>query len=139
MRRTATIVLHWLTLVLLLLLIAGGPVPALAWAFGLAGLAQCAMALVGGLMNGPGPKLEGVLRRAHPWMSRAMYLALGLVAGATIGAQLGYDIPGPTLPEMYFYLMSASALHGIFHLWRHTALGDGALRRITPASMHGML
>ncbi|WP_299623075.1 hypothetical protein [uncultured Tateyamaria sp.] len=139
MRRTITITLHWLTLVLLLLLIAGGPTPILAWAFALAGLAQCAMALAMGLMNGPGPKLTGTLRNAHPWMSRAMYLALGIVSAATLAQLLGYTAPGPTLPELYFYLLSASALHGIFHLWRHTALGDGALRRITPKSMHGML
>jgi hypothetical protein len=139
MRRTVTIILHWLTLVLLVLLIAGGPVPALAWSFALAGLVQCATALAGGLLNGPGPKLEGALRAAHPWMSRAMYLALGLVSGATLWVQLGYTLPGPPLGALYFYLFSAASLHGIFHLWRHTALGDGALRRITPRAMHGML
>ena len=95
--------------------------------------------LVLGLMNGPGPKLEGVFRAAHPWLSRIMYAALGLVSAATLWVMLGNKLPGPGLPELYFYLFSASALHGIFHLWRHTALGDGALRRITPKSMHGML
>lgn len=139
MRRTVTITLHWLTLLLLILLIAGGPIPVLAWSFGLAGLAQCAMALVGGLLNGPGPKLDGALRTAHPWMSRAMYLALGVVALCTIWTQLYGPLPGPSMAELYFYLLSVSSLHGIFHLWRHTALGDGALRRITPKAMHGML
>lgn len=139
MRRITTITLHWLTLILLVLLLAGGPVPGLAWAFAICGLLQCAIALLMGLMNGPGPKLKGELRAAHPWLSRGMYAALGLVSAATIWVMLGKAFPGPRLPELYFYLLSASSLHGIFHLWRHTTLGDGALRRITPKSMHGML
>jgi hypothetical protein len=139
MRRTATITLHWLTLLLLILLIAGGQIPVLAWAFALAGLTQCAMALAGGLMNGPGAKLEGALRAAHPWLARGMYVGLALVSGCTIWVQLYGPLPGPSMAELYFYLLSVSSLHGIFHLWRHTALGDGALRRITPKSMHGML
>lgn len=139
MRRTMTITLHWLSFVLLVLLVAGGSIPVLAWAFGIAGLAMTALALVNGLMNGPGAKLEGVVRAAHPWLSRAMYGALALVAALTIWAQLGGTWSGPALPEIYFYLLSASALHAIFHLWRHTAVGDGALRRITPKTMHGVL
>jgi len=139
MRRTATISLHWLSFVLLILLVAGGPIPVLAWAFALSGLAMCALAVVAGLMNGPGPKLEGALRQAHPWLSRAMYAALGLVAALTAWTRMGGTWGGPPLVDLYFYLLSASSLHAIFHLWRHTALGDGALRRITPKSMHGML
>lgn len=139
MRRTATIMLHWLSFVLLVLLLAGGPSPALSWAFGLSALGMCVLAITGGLMNGPGPKLEGPLRTAHPWMSRAMYAALGTGAALTLWAQIG-GTPGPgTLAHFYVYLFAASALHGIFHLWRHTALNDGALRRITPTIMHGML
>lgn len=139
MRRKATIALHWLTLVLLILLVAGGPVPLIAWAFALSGLTMCALALISGLLNGPGPKLEGALRRAHPWLSRAMYAALGIVATLTAWSQLGGAWTGPQLPDLFFYLMSASALHAIFHLWRQTALGDGALRRMTPTSMHKLL
>ncbi|MEO0746253.1 MAG: hypothetical protein AAFY49_12980 [Pseudomonadota bacterium] len=137
MRRTATITLHWLSLLLLVLLVAGGPLPVLAWAFGLVGLALCTIALLRGLMNGPGPKLEGPLRAAHPWLSRAMYAALGAVAAATLWHLAVEPVTGIT--QLHFYLMSAASLHAIFHLWRHTALGDGALRRITPAALHGML
>ena len=139
MRRTATITLHWLNFVLVILLVAGGPVPVLAWAFALSGLAICTIAAVSGLMNGPGPKLQGGLRAAHPWLSWAMYLGTGVVAAITIRVMLGGDWGGPSLPELYFYMLSASSLHAIFHLWRHTALGDGALRRITPLTLHGML
>ena len=139
MRRTATITLHWTILVTLILLVAGGPIPVVAWTFALCGLALCSLALVRGLMNGPGPKLDGVLRIAHPWMSRGMYLALAVVAGATAWRLLGRTWGGPPLSDLYFYLMAASALHAIFHLWRHTALGDGALRRMTPTAVHNLL
>ncbi|WP_299144460.1 hypothetical protein [uncultured Tateyamaria sp.] len=138
-RRSATITLHWLTFVLLILLVAGGPLPVLASAFGVTGLGMCTLAAVRGLMNGPGPALTGGLRRAHPWMSRAMYVALGVTATITIWVTSGGAWTGPSLPELHFYLLSASSLHAIFHLWRHTALGDGALRRITPKIMHGSL
>ena len=137
MRRTVTITLHWTSFVLLVLLVAAGPLPGLVWAFGISGLAMCAFAVFAGLLNGPGPKLEGGLRRAHPWLSRAMYAGLGGVAGLGLWVQLrGGDV---ALAPIHFYLMSASALHAIFHLWRHTALGDGALRRITPTAIHGVL
>jgi len=33
-------------------------------------------------------------------------------------------------------LLILATLHAIFHLWRHTALGDGALRTILPCRMH---
>ena len=137
MRRRATITLHWLSFLLLILLVAGGPLPPLVWAFALSGLGLCALALVNGLMNGPGPKLEGALRAAHPWLSRGMYAALGGVAALGLWAQISGT--AMNLNAIYFYLLSASSLHAIFHLWRHTALGDGALRRITPTAMHGML
>ncbi|MEM8654369.1 MAG: hypothetical protein AAGF36_06460 [Pseudomonadota bacterium] len=139
MRRTATITCHWLNFVFLVLLIAGGPVPLLAWGFALSGIAMCALAVTGGLMNGPGPKLDGVLRAAHPWLSRGMYVALGALAALTLWQLTSGAWPGGALPNLYFYLLMASALHAIFHLWRHTALGDGALRRITPKSMHNVL
>ena len=138
-RRALTITLHWASFVLLILLIAGGPVPVLAWAFALSGLAMTSLAVLSGLMNGPGPKLEGALRRAHPWLSRAMYAGLALAAGVTAWTLLGGTWAGPALPDLYFYLLSAASLHGIFHLWRHTALGDGALRRILPSSLHNIL
>ncbi len=139
LRRKATIALHWAVLVLLVLLVAGGPVPLLGWAFGLCGLGMGGLALMFGLLNGPGPKLSGTLRHAHPWLSRGMYIALAWVSANTLWSLLGGDVYGPPLASLYFYLMAGVALHAISHLWRHTALMDGALRRITPASLHGML
>jgi hypothetical protein len=139
-RRRLTIALHWAAFLLLILLLAGGgAVPLLGWAFALAGLTMVLLALVFGLLNGPGPKLEGTLRAAHPWLSRLMYALLAWAALATLTGELGHPLPGPRLPAIWFTVLAAASLHGVFHLWRHTALGDGALRRITPHMLHGIL
>ncbi|MEL7099598.1 MAG: hypothetical protein AAGM84_12285 [Pseudomonadota bacterium] len=134
-RRRATILLHWLTFTLLILLIAGGGAW-LAWAFVACALAFSLLALSFGLMSGPGPKLTGAVRAAHPWMHRAMYIGAAGVAALTARA-LWTGTPMPDRALMI--LLAAASLHGIFHLWRHTALGDGALRRITPRALHGLL
>lgn len=139
MRRKATIFLHWTNLLLLFLLAASGPTAILGWLFVLSALAMCGIAIVKGLLSGPGPKLEGALRAAHPWLNRGMYLALGLVAGATALGLLGLLPETIRLGDLYVYLLTVGALHAVFQLWRHTALGDGALRRITPSSVHHIL
>ncbi|MEM8578378.1 MAG: hypothetical protein AAGF60_11035 [Pseudomonadota bacterium] len=133
-RRRATIVLHWATFTLLVLLMAGGGA-ALGWAFVAAGLAFAATAALG-LHGGPGPKLEGLARAAFPGMHWGMYALTAGVAAAT-----AYDLLGGSvdLALWHMALLSAAALHGVFHLWRHTALGDGALRKITPRALHGLL
>ena len=132
-RRLATVVLHWLELVLLMLLLASGVRSvALSWAFSLCGLAMVALALLGGLMNGPGPKLVGALRQAHPWLSRDMYALLGWASIAVLMVQLGMPLPGPDARQALLTLLGAGLLHGIFNLWRATALNDGALRRMLP-------
>lgn len=139
-RRRATILLHWSVLTLLMLVLAAGLAsPLLNTLFGIAGLAMAALAAVFGLMNGPGPKLEGALRRAHPWLSRGMYALLAWVSVSTLALAAGTPLPGPPPRTLMIGLFAASALHAIFHLWRHTALGDGALRRMTPKALHGML
>ncbi|WP_436397608.1 hypothetical protein [Roseobacter sp. S98] len=133
MRRHATIGLHWSILIFLLLLLAAGSSHAvLSWLFGLAGLAMCMLALVCGLMNSPGPVLSGALRRAHPWANRGMYLLLGVCSLSVLAPQLGFSLPGPGPRDLLVGLLGAGLLHGIFNLWRTTALGDGALRRILP-------
>lgn len=139
-RRRATILLHWSVQVLLLLALASGlENPILVGLFGCFGIALVALALGFGLMNGPGPKLEGALRTAHPWLSRMMYALLGWASISTLALVFGSPLPGPTTRTLMVTLFAASALHGIFHLWRHTTLGDGALRRMTPHFIHGML
>ncbi|MEX0340198.1 MAG: hypothetical protein AB3N11_14300 [Arenibacterium sp.] len=138
MRRRATILLHWTSWFSLLLLLGLGPIPWLAWVFGLSGLAMTGLAVARGLMSGPGPKLEGTLRTAHPWMHRVMYAALAFTAALTLSGQLELSTLGLPLKSVWFALVGAGSLHGIFHLWRHTALGDGAFRRMTPRALHGV-
>ena len=140
-RRRLTIALHWMAVLLLILMMSDGERFALlAWSFVAANLGLGVLALVFGLMTRPGPKLQGVARVLHPWQSRAMYLAAAACA-IFIGAEaLGHPLPGPvdtTLAEML--LFSLASLHGAYHLWRHTALYDGALRVITPRALHRYL
>lgn len=111
----------------------------LAWAFGLGGLIMVEMAVYSGLMSGPGRKLSGGLRIAHPWMHRGMYALLAVTAAATLTDQFDTRLFGLDPRSFWFALIGAGMLHGIFHLWRHTALGDGAFRRMTPRSLHRFL
>src|SRR6056297_3694869 len=89
MRRRATITLHWLTLLLLLFVLGdGGATPWLALAYAASALAMCGLALGFGLMNGPGPKLEGAFRLIHPWLHRGLYALLGWGAVALLAETL---------------------------------------------------
>lgn len=138
-RRGLTMTLHWVLLLLMIFIIAGAEARWLFWAFAVGGLAMAGLALPFGLMNGPGPKLTGALRALHPWMHRAMYLYLVLLCAVTLKAMLAGAPQGRDLLLWFYALAAATALHGVFHLWRHTGLGDGALRRMTPKAIHHML
>lgn len=138
-RRLATQVLHWSTGVLLyfLLSVDGRIFGGLGWAFVVSGGAMCVLWGAFGLLNhDPGPALQGVLRAAHPWLSRAMYVLLGWAVVALAAGALDRPLPGPEPRALLLALGAASLGHAIFHLWRHTALRDGALRRIVPAYFH---
>jgi cytochrome b561 len=140
MRRRATIALHWLNLLLLLFVLGdGGATAWLSLLYAACALGMCALALVFGLMSGPGPKLEGALRILHPWFHRALYALLGWGAVVLAAETLGHTLPGPAARQLLLSLLAASAIHTVFNLWRHTALGDGALRRITPRRIHPIL
>ena len=139
LRRQITITAHWTLVVLLMVLISDAKAAAWHWAFGLSGLVMVAMVLIDGLMSGPGPRLQGTFRVLHPWSHRLMYLLLGTVAGAALYAQItGTPFLLPT-KTWYLLLTAAMAFHAIFHLWRHTTLYDGALRRMTPRALHKIL
>jgi cytochrome b561 len=141
MRRRATIVLHWSTAALLLFVLAAGPgkVTLLDWGYVLSAAVMAGLAAVFGVMNGPGPKLEGAFRVAHPWMSRGLYLLLGWSALSLGAERLGWALPGPQARTALLVVLSAAMIHAVFNLWRHTALGDGALRRISPSLFHKIL
>jgi len=140
MRRRATITLHWLNAALLLFVLGdGGATEWLSVLYAGSALSMCALALGFGLISGPGPKLEGVLRVAHPWLHRGLYLLLAWGAVALLLEALARPLPGPAARTLLLALLAAALIHAVFHLWRHTALGDGALRRITPKSLHNIL
>ncbi|RVT86613.1 cytochrome B [Rhodobacteraceae bacterium CCMM004] len=117
--------------------------------------------LARGLAGRPGPKLTGLARQTHPWRHRALYsgLVAMLAAGGLIGIAAPYVVaafgvlplgPGPDLRslhgaaqgihEVVFSLLIAGVvLHAVFHLWRHTALRDDALRIMVPRTLHRWL
>ena len=114
-----------------------------------------------GLASRPGPKLPPWARRVHQWMHRA--LIWGLFGVALTGFLLGLTAPRlfmaggilPVAPPLdlprahdlvgrihifEFYLLAALAgAHGLFHLWRHLALRDNALRIMAPKILHRFL
>lgn len=140
MRRRATIGLHWGTAALLLFVLGdGGATPSLSLLYSATALAMCGLALGLGLMNDPGPKLSGALRLAHPWLHRGLYVLMAWGAAALGAEALGRPLPGPAARSLLLALLAAGLLHATFNLWRHTALGDGALRRIVPRPLHHIL
>lgn len=139
MRRTITITTHWALGLMLIMLISDATWPWLYWLFGLNAALMCGTALIFGLMSRPGPALTGVFRLAHPWMHRALYLLLAWVGGLTLWDQVMDSHSPRELFGWYMILTAAVMIHMIFHLWRHTALMDGALRQITPKAVHRYL
>lgn len=139
MRRQITITAHWTLVVLLMILISDAEAAAWHWAFALAGGAMVSVALIDGLMSGPGPKLQGAFRALHPWSNRAMYVVLAWVSAAAILTQLTGTAPVAPMKTWYLLLTACMSFHAVFHLWRHTTLYDGALRRITPRKFHNIL
>lgn len=140
MRRRATIVLHWLNATLLLFVLGdGGATAWLSLAYASTALAMCALAVAFGLMNGPGPRLQGAFRALHPWLHRSLYVLIGWGAVALLAETLVRPLPGPEARTLLLALLALAAIHAVFNLWRHTALGDGALRRITPFFLHEIL
>ncbi len=138
-RRRLTILLHWSVLMLVLIMVKGGTADVMVrWVFVLAGGLWVAIALVKGMMCKPGPKLQGGLRAAYPWMHRGMYGLLMITVALNATALLGWTRDGTAWTSLLI-LLAAATFHGLFHFWRHNALYDGALRVMTPRFMHKML
>jgi superoxide oxidase len=118
-------------------------------------------ALFNGMASRPGPKLPPWAKTAHWWMHRLLVVEVALVAftglllGITASRQLwaGGIVPigvPLSMPELnhaigvfhrwQFYSLSVlMALHAAFHIWRHYALRDNALRIMAPKRWHKYL
>ena len=114
-----------------------------------------------GLASRPGPKLPPWARTMHQWVHKLLIWGLFLIAvggfllgltSATLlkaggvlpiappmGMHRANDING-TLHIYEFYLVGVIALiHAGFHIWRHIALKDNALRIMAPRILHRFL
>jgi len=117
--------------------------------------------LVQGLASRPGPKLRGAARRIH----RPLHLTLiwglfgvaftgfllGLTASRVLFAGTILPIAPPlglpdanawvgTLHSLEFYALAVVVgFHALYHIWRHYALHDNALRIMVPKMMQRFL
>lgn len=138
-RRSLTIALHWSLLFLVLAMIKGGSAaPMLRWVFVILGTLWVGMAVARGILARPGPKVQGVLRRSFALQHRVMYGLVAIAVVLNLTALLDIT-PLDWGWNALLVLLSASALHGLFHFWRHTALNDGALRVMSPRIIHRFL
>lgn len=115
------------------LLIAGTLIRGGAWGWALLA-AALVWAMILGIkgFNRPGPKLTGAARMAHR-AGHPVLMAL-LLAGAAATAW-----EHPLGRPLLLATLAVASLHGLFHLWRHMSLGDGALRAMLPRALHGLL
>lgn len=130
------ILLHWTVFMLLWIMVKGGEgAEGIRWAFVVAGAIWIGMTLARGMMARPGPKLQGAFRRWFRTMHAGVYalMAVAVVLNATALLDL---TPLRWAWNSLLALLGVGTIHGIFHLWRHTALNDGALRMITPRFWH---
>lgn len=136
MRRRAVIALHWSTVFLLLALVKGGTQEAAwRWAFVLAGDGWLVVMALGGPLGRPGPKLGGWAKTIYHPAHLGMYALLAGAVGLNLAALLALA-PLDAAWAGLIVLLCAAPFHAIFHLWRHTALNDGALRAMTPRIAH---
>lgn len=135
-RRALTVLLHWSVVFLLLAMLKGGTgAPAVRWSFVLAGGLLAGMALARGMLARPGPKLAGLALAVYTPMHLGLYALLAVAVALNAAELAGLMAPGRARSALLL-LLGAGALHGIYHLWRHTALNDGALRQMTPRVWH---
>lgn len=114
-----------------------------------------------GLVGRPGPKLQGWARWLHPVLHKTLIWGIcgvaltGLLIGITSSVQLWaggivpiavpLDLPQANdwvglLHSIEFYgLALIAAVHAAFHIWRHLALRDNALRIMAPRALHRFL
>jgi cytochrome b561 len=135
--RSLVKLLHALVPCLILLALIAGNSSFIKWGFvAVVGLWVAGFWLFG-LLAKPGPALSGAVRNYFVPMHLVM-MGLPLIFAVTL---FNAD-PGPltgSARTVALTTLGAGLVHGIFHLWRHTSLGDGALRNMTPRILHGLL
>jgi cytochrome b561 len=126
-----------------------------------AALLWTAIHLRRGLASRPGPKLPGWARRVHPLLHKTLIWGIcavavtGFLIGLTSAVQLWaggivpiarpLDLPRANdwigvIHSIEFYgLAVLAAFHAGFHIWRHIALRDNALRIMAPKVLHRYL
>ena len=145
LRKGLTMILHWTLFLLVWTIALAGRAttnPAPEWlgpAYAIVGGGFVALAVIFGMLNRPGPKLQGWIRPAHVWAHRALYALVAWSAAAYGAEWYGQPLPGPTGREMIPAVLAATMLHAVYHMWRHTTLLDGALRLMTPKAIHHIL
>ena len=114
-----------------------------------------------GLASRPGPKLPPWARLTHKVMHHTIIWGLFLVAfggfllsltsnvilwaggilpiAPAMGLPHANDIVGKLHTYQFYGLAILVIFHALFHLWRHTALRDNALRIMTPKVLHRFL
>lgn len=138
-RRRANIALHWSLVFALLVMVEGGSAaPAVRWAYVAIAVLWLALTLTHGMLARPGPKLRGAVRALFVPMHWGLHGLIAVSAGLNAGELVGVVPPGPAWTSL-LVLLSAAAFHAIFHIWRHGALYDNALRLITPRFIHKYL
>ena len=135
--RSVVKALHWLTFMLIVATLFAGNTAFVKWGL----IIVVGVWVIGfgsfGMMAKPGPALTGPVRNYFVPLHLVM-MGLPLILAITL---LNSD-PSPlagSARTVALTTLGAGLLHGIFHLWRHTSLGDGALRNMTPRFMHGFL
>lgn len=119
------------------------------------------MFLTKGLAGRAGPKLPPLAKKAYPWMHKGLYVGMPImmITGGLLGLAAPYVIKGfgviplgtgaggkglydflEEIHEISFdALIIGIVLHGVFHIWRHYALKDNALRIMAPKVLHKYL
>ena len=129
--------LHWSVVLLVLSLLAFGNLAVLKWALIICVGVWYAGFFAFGLLARPSPALTGVVKN---WFMPAHLVMRGLPG--ILAVAVANAPPGALTDRawiMAVVTLGAGLLHGIFHLWRHTALRDGALRNMLPTFLHGVL
>ena len=129
-------IMHWTALALIVLILLNGLNGWVRWGLILVAVLWGLGYAVFGHLSRPGPALTGLARSGFKAMHVIVLAALEMAAVAALLAPNGL-LDGATR-VIFLLTLGLGLLHGIFHLCRHTALGDGALRNITPRLMHGI-